>query len=107
MKIRETQIYGGANYWASIPVVRLSLDSGELEARSTSCIPRFYEKLTTTLPTAQAHQCSNAYRAGFFERVRQGTSLSHVAQHIAVELQNVAVQQIGCQRCLPTEPSDE
>src|SRR3982075_1798443 len=107
MEIRETQIYGGANYWASIPVVRLSLDIGELEARSTSCIPNFYEKLTTTLPTAHAHQCSNGNCSSFFEHVHQGTSLSHVAQHIAVELQNVAGQQIGGQGCLPTEPADE
>src|SRR5260370_31048936 len=104
MRIRETQIYRGANYWANIPVVRLSLEVGELEARSTSCIPSFYEKLTTTLPTARAHQCSNGNRSGFFEHVHQGTSLSHVAQHIAVELQNFAGQQIGGPGHPPPEP---
>ena len=107
MKIRETQIYRGANYWANVPVVRLSLEIGELEARSTSCIPNFYEKLTTTLPTAHAHQCSNGNRSSFFEHVHQGTSLSHVAQHIAVELQAFAGQQIGAPRCLPAGPADE
>src|ERR1700738_329865 len=107
MKVRETQIYRGANYWANVPVVRLSLEIGELEARSTSCIPNFYEKLTTTLPTAHAHQCSNGNRSNFFEHVHQGTSLSHVAQHIAVELQAFAGQQIGAPRCLPTRPADE
>jgi cyanophycin synthetase len=108
MKIRETQIYRGANYWANVPVVRLSLEIGELEARITSCIPDFYEKVTTTLPTAGAHQCSNGNCSSFFEHVHQGTSLSHVAQHIALELQNLAGQQIGNgQRCLPTEPTDE
>jgi len=107
MKIRETQIYRGANYWANIPVVRLSLEIGEPEARSTSCIPSFYEKLTTTLPTAHAHQCSNGNRSSFFEHVHQGTSICHVAQHIAVELQNFARQHIGGLRCLPTEPADE
>src|ERR1700732_1058938 len=107
MRIRETQIYRGANYWANIPVLRLSLEIGELEARSTSCIPGFYEKLTTTLPTTHAHQCSNGNRSSFFEHVYQGTSLSHVAQHIAVELQNLAGQQIGGRRCLPTEAAGE
>src|ERR1700738_2666171 len=107
MKVRETQIYRGANYWANVPVVRLSLEIGELEARSTSFIPNFYEKLTTTLPTAHAHQCSNGNCSGFFEHVHQGTSLSHVAQHIAVELQAFAGQQIGAPRCLPAGPADE
>jgi cyanophycin synthetase len=108
MKIRETQIYSGANYWANIPVVRLSLEIGELEGRSTSCIPGFYEKLTATLPAARAHECSNGHSFSFFEHVYEGTSLTHVAQHIALELQIFARQQIGKDpRCLPTEPVDE
>src|SRR6267378_7060796 len=108
MRIRETQIYRGANYWANVPVVRLSLEIGELEARSTSCIPGFYEKLTAALPTANSHQCSNGNCSSFFEHVHEGTSLSHVAQHIALELQKFAGQQIGNgEKCLPTEPADE
>jgi cyanophycin synthetase len=108
MRIRETQIYSGANYWANVPVIRLSLEIGELEARPTSCIPGFYEKLTTTLPTAHAHLCSTGNCSSFFESVHEGTSVSHVAEHIALELQKLAGQQVSSSHgCLPTEPGDE
>jgi cyanophycin synthetase len=108
MRIRETQIFRGANYWANVPVIRLSLEIGEFEVRSTSCIPGFYEKLTTTLPSAHAHQCSDGRRASFFEHVHEGTTLSHVAQHMALELQNLAGQQMGnSPRCLPIETGAE
>lgn len=108
MKILQTQVYRGANLWAPAPVIRLSLEISGSETRSTNLIPGFYEKLTTTLPLIEGHQCSASNGGSFLERVRLGTSLGHVAQHTVLELQNIVGQKLDCGRtCLATDPGDE
>jgi cyanophycin synthetase len=106
MKILQTQVYRGANLWASMPVIRLSLEISGIEARSTNFIPGFYEKLVDTMPLDE-HQCFPG-DGNFLERVREGTTLGHVAQHMALELQNLARQRLDCGKtCVPTDPEDE
>src|SRR3979411_1459215 len=108
MKIFETQVYRGANLWAPIRVIRLSLEISGIEARSTNLIPGFYEKLATTLPLLDEHQCAPGNAGSFLKRVREGISLGHVAQHTALELQNIARQKLDCGKaCLTTDPGDE
>jgi cyanophycin synthetase len=94
MKILHTQVYRGANLWAPVPVIRLSLEIGEIGSRSTIAIPDLYEKLTATLPALQEHECSKGNCTSFLQQVSKGTSLCHVAQHVALELQNIVRQKI-------------
>src|ERR1700674_1050753 len=108
MKILQTQVYRGANLWAPVPVIRLSLEISRSEVRSTDLVPDFYEKLATTLPLMDEHQCSPIMRGSFFERVREGITLGHVAQHMVLELQNIAGQKLDCGKtCLAFDPGDE
>jgi cyanophycin synthetase len=108
MKILQTQVYRGANLWAPVPVIRLSLEIGGIEARSTHLIPGFYEKLATTLPLLDEHQCAPGNGGSFLKQVREGTSLGHVAQHTVLELQNIAGQKLDCGKtCLATDPGAE
>lgn len=95
MRILETQVYRGANYWAPMPVIRFLLDIGELEERPTNLIPGFYEKLTTTLPAMYEHRCSVGKPGGFFQRVREGTWMGHVLEHTTLALQGLAGQEVG------------
>jgi cyanophycin synthetase len=92
MEIREIQIYRGANYWAPVPVIRFVLDMGDLQ--ESSMISGFCEKLSATLPTLVEHRCSIGEQGEFFQRVREGTSLLHIAQHAALELQILAQQRV-------------
>src|ERR1700680_853431 len=108
MKILQTQVYRGANLWAPVPVIRLSLEISGSEARSTNLIPGFYEKLATTLPLMDEHKCLPLMGGGFFDRVREGITLGHVAQHTVLELQNIAGQRLECGKtCLALEPGGE
>src|SRR3984893_16537597 len=108
MKILQTQVYRGANLWAPVPVIRLSLEISGSEVRSTDLIPGFYEKLATALPLMDEHQCSPIMRGSFFGRVREGITLHHVAQHMVLELQNIAGQKLDCGKtCLAFDPGDE
>ena len=53
-------------------------------------IPGFTEALIELLPTLEDHACSLGRRGGFISRLREGTWLGHVAEHVAIELQSLA-----------------
>src|ERR1700682_5093667 len=94
MKILETQVYRGANYWLPVPAIRFVLDTEDLE-KSTDLIADFCEMLSAKLPTLSEHRCSTGEPHTFFEQVREGTSLLHVAEHVALELQILAGQAVS------------
>src|SRR4030081_746915 len=108
MRILQTQVYRGANLWAPMPVIRFSLDVGELAGRFTNANRGFYEKLTATLPTLREHECSTGSGDLFIERLLDGTSLGHVLQHMALEIQHMAGQRVdGSKTCLAIKLDDE
>ena len=87
LKVVETQVFRGPNYWSYDPAVRLLVDLGALEDWPSNTIPGFVDGLIEMLPGIAEHSCSLGRRGGFGERLREGTWLGHVAEHIALELQ--------------------
>jgi cyanophycin synthetase len=104
MKILQTQTLRGPNYWSirrsKLIVVRLDLE--ELADRPSNTIPRFYENLVAVLPSLEEHFCSPGCRGGFLQRVEEGTMLGHILEHVALELQNLAGQDVGFGRTRET-----
>ncbi len=104
MKILKLQTLRGPNYWSirrhKLVVMRLDLE--ELNNRYTSEIPDFYEALTDVLPSLIEHYCSPGTRGGFLSRVREGTLLGHVVEHVALELQQLAGMPVGFGRTRET-----
>src|SRR5687768_664729 len=93
MKILATSVYIGPNLYAHFPVIRLTLDLGELEAWPTGRLGReFTSGLLAALPGLAEHGCSYGESGGFVRRMHEdeGTWLGHVLEHVAIELQNVA-----------------
>jgi cyanophycin synthetase len=90
LRIVETRILRGANYWAREPVVRMLVDLGSLEEFPSNKIPGFVDALVGLLPSLEDHACSLGRRGGFITRLREGTWAGHTAEHIALELQNLA-----------------
>src|SRR5215218_3039155 len=90
MEIRQTTVYRGPSVWARMPVIRMVVDLGELEERPTSDIPGFVDRLLELLPTLGEHGCSRGVPGGFIERMREGTWMGHVLEHVALEVQNLA-----------------
>ena len=90
LRILETRILRGPNYWAREPVVRMVVDLGTLEDYPSNKIPGFVEALIELMPSLEDHACSLGRRGGFLTRLREGTWAGHVAEHIALELQNLA-----------------
>ncbi|MGH2590257.1 MAG: cyanophycin synthetase, partial [Actinomycetota bacterium] len=87
LRILETQVFRGPNYWSYDPCVRLLVDLGVLEEWPSNSIEGFVEGLLGMLPGVAEHSCSLGRRGGFRERLVEGTWLGHVAEHVAIELQ--------------------
>lgn len=90
LRVLDTRVMRGPNVWVRRPVIRMTVDLGILEEYPSNTIPGFNDALMALLPTMEDHACSLGKRGGFFERLRDGTWMGHVAEHIAIELQNLA-----------------
>ena len=97
MRIREIRAMRGPNYWSvrRHKLIVMTLDLEELEQLPTNKIDGFYERLTTMFPTMYEHRCSVGTAGGFFERVKEGTWMGHVIEHIALETQTLAGMDVG------------
>lgn len=90
MKLRETAVYRGPNIFGRRPMIRLQLDLGELENWPTNRLPGFTDRLLHLLPSLGSHGCCFGQPLGFVRRLRDGTWLGHVVEHVALELQALA-----------------
>lgn len=92
MKLREIKVLRGPNYWSITKhkLIQMLLDLEELEFRPTNKIPGFHERIQQLLPSLYEHECSEGHKGGFFARVKDGTWMGHVIEHIALELQSLA-----------------
>ena len=90
MAVTEVGVYRGPHYYSHTPLVRIQLDLGRLEQWPTDRIAGFTDALLAALPGVGRHGCSLKVRGGFEKRLRQGTWLGHVAEHVALELQTLA-----------------
>jgi cyanophycin synthetase len=97
MRILDRSIYVGPSLYAHFPVIRLELDLGVLEAWPTGRLgPAFVDGLVAALPGLAGHGCSYREPGGFIRRMTEGegTWLGHVLEHVAIELQNVAGEDV-------------
>ncbi len=87
LSILETRVYRGANVWSYEKSIHLVVDLGSLEDYPTNKITGFTDTLLSMLPGLSEHACSRGRRGGFVERLHEGTWLGHVAEHVALALQ--------------------
>jgi cyanophycin synthetase len=104
MRILRIQTLRGPNYWSirrhKLVVMRLDLE--ELADKLSNQIPGFYEGLVAVLPSLEEHFCSPGVRGGFLSRVKQGTMMGHIIEHVALELQQLAGMFVGFGRTRET-----
>ena len=87
----------GPNYWSirRRKLIVMKLDIEELEHKPTNEIEGFLDRLQTMFPTMISHRCSPNIEGGFFIRVKEGTWIGHVIEHIALEIQTLAGMDCG------------
>nr|ABV22534.1 truncated cyanophycin synthetase [synthetic construct] len=104
MRILKIQTLRGRNYWSirrhKLIVMRLDLET--LAETPSNEIPGFYEGLVEALPSLDGHYCSPGCHGGFLMRVREGTMMRHIVEHVALELQELAGMHVGFGRTRET-----
>ncbi|HSN48713.1 MAG TPA: cyanophycin synthetase [Flavobacterium sp.] len=104
MEIIEIKVMRGPNLWSGYrkKLIVMKLDLGAWEQRPTDTIDGFGEALALLIPSLKSHRCSEEHKGGFLERVRRGTWLGHVVEHVALELQSLAGMPCGFGRTRST-----
>jgi cyanophycin synthetase len=87
LAILETRVYRGPNIWSYNPAIHLLVDLGSLEDYPTNTLPGFTDTLLDWLPGLRQHSCSRGHRGGLADRMAEGTWVGHVAEHVALQLQ--------------------
>ena len=90
LAILESRVYRGPNIWSYEPAIHLVVDLGSLEDYPTNTIEGFTDQLLAFLPGLARHTCSRGVPGGFEERLREGTWLGHVAEHVSLQVQKEA-----------------
>lgn len=97
MEILDIKVMKGPNYWSvrRHNLIVMLLDLQEMEQRPTNTIPGFLERLQELIPSMYSHRCSEEVEGGFFIRIKEGTWMGHVIEHIALEIQTLAGMDVG------------
>jgi cyanophycin synthetase len=95
IKILEKKALRGANIYSYRPAIVMTIDLGEYDEVPTSQIDGFVDQLLEMIPSLEDHRCSEGVKGGFITRMREGTLLGHVIEHIALELQYIAYMDVG------------
>lgn len=107
MKTLDTKIMRGPNYWSNYhhKLIVTLLDIEKYEDLPSNLISGFPERIETQLPSLYSHRCSHDYEGGFFERLKSGTWMGHIIEHVALELQCLAGMECGFGRTRGTGKS--
>lgn len=104
MKIVEIKVMRGPNYWSirRSKLIVMKLDLEDLEHFPTNKIAGFCERIEQAIPSMIEHRCSEGCQGGFFSRVKEGTWMGHVIEHITLEIQSLAGMECGFGRTRST-----
>ena len=95
MKIFELRALRGPNVWSRFPTMYMRLDLEDFAERPTNTLAGFTDFVMKLLPSMYEHRCGVGRVGGFESRMRDGTYLGHVIEHVAIELQCLAGMEVG------------
>ena len=85
MDIVDATFFSGPNRHVRRPAMEVLLDLGSYAVVKSNHRMHFIARLESGFPGLSEHHCSRGYRGGFAERLREGTYLGHVVEHVALE----------------------
>jgi cyanophycin synthetase len=68
---------------------------GAYDDISSAQVPGVTAALVSTMPGLVEHRCSIGERGGFIARLRRGTYVPHIIEHVALELQGIVGHEVG------------
>ncbi|HEX6313889.1 MAG TPA: cyanophycin synthetase, partial [Gemmatimonadaceae bacterium] len=97
----------GPNNWRLAPVIACNVHQGAWEHFRTSEIPGFTERLLQEIPSLAEHTCSAGGEEGqFADRLHEGTTIPHVLEHVALELQTLGGTHVSFGRVVQSGDPD-
>ena len=89
MKIISQKVFKGKNIYSFKKCIRIDVDlCGYCEIPSKE-IPDFNDTLVEMIPELFKHRCGIDEEHGFVKRLREGTYLAHICEHIIIAIQNM------------------
>ena len=101
MYILEQRFLRGPNVHADTPCLLSMLDLEDLYGVSSKDIPGFNEALLAALPALHGQILPLGQPGGFAQRLRAGTYLARVVEHVTLSLQSLAGPTVGYGRTRP------
>jgi cyanophycin synthetase len=95
MKIMDLRAFEGRNIHSHRPTVEMIVDLGTYADVDSRNIDGLAEKLLNLIPSLTGHYCGVGRPGGFAMRLREGTMLGHVMEHVALELQALVGIEVG------------
>lgn len=95
LNILRTTFLRGPNIWTYTEVLETWLDLGVLEQWPSNRLPGFVDRLLAVLPSVAAHRCGVGEPNGFLKRLREGTWMGHVLEHVIIEILEMAGMNAG------------
>ena len=90
MHILEQRFLRGPNVHADSPCLLSVLDLEDLYGVSSKDLPGFNEALLALLPSLAGQLLTSGQPGGFAQRLREGTYLARVVEHVTLDLQCLA-----------------
>ena len=101
MQILEQRFLRGPNIHADTPCLLSVLDLEDLYGISTRELPHFTEALLTLLPSLADYLVPTGQPGGFAQRLREGTYLARVIEHVTLGLQCLSGAPVAFGRTRP------
>ncbi len=90
MEIQELKVFDAPNIFSLREIiVRIQIKLGEYAEIPTKDIGKMNESIIRLFPGIKDHKCAKGYIGGFVERLREGTYLAHVTEHLCLETQRM------------------
>ncbi|MBE6050357.1 MAG: cyanophycin synthetase [Clostridium sp.] len=89
MKIINQTVFEGRNIYSHKKCIRLDLDLCGYSEIPSKDIEGFNSKLISLIPELKKHRCGIDEEGGFVKRLKEGTYLAHISEHIIIALQNM------------------
>ncbi|MDO5517519.1 MAG: cyanophycin synthetase [Clostridium sp.] len=88
MKITQKRIYEGENIYSHKKCIRIDVNlEGYCDIPSKD-IPDFNYNLIRLIPELKKHRCGIDEDGGFVKRLKEGTYLAHICEHMIIAIQN-------------------
>ena len=89
MKIINSTVYSGRNIHSHKKCIQLDVDLEGYSEIPSKNIKDFNKNLVEMLPILNTHRCGIDEEGGFVKRLKEGTYLAHICEHIIIAIQNI------------------